>query len=91
MLRLNNNLRVGAFYINPAYGYVGLNLRCLEDKHFRESLVIEDSYNFKLFPFLDSLIYTALHSMKFHFMRILFLMNRIKIKEFPLYEEYMEK
>lgn len=34
---------------------------------------------------------TAVHSFRFHFIRILLLVNKLKIRDIPLYTEYMEE
>ncbi|CAD8121990.1 unnamed protein product [Paramecium sonneborni] len=89
MLRLNNNLRVGSFFINPVFGHLGLNLQCLNNK---SELFFQTSKEIGEFEvYMDSLIVTAIHSLRFHFMRILFMINKINIKLFRLYEVYIEQ
>ncbi|CAD8190673.1 unnamed protein product [Paramecium octaurelia] len=87
MLRLNNNLRVGSFFINPVYGQLGFNLQCNNnDQCFFESNLRESEF----ITYLDSLIVTAIHSLRFHFLRILFMINEINLKHFKVFENYMD-
>ncbi|CAD8165338.1 unnamed protein product [Paramecium pentaurelia] len=86
MLRLNNNLRVGSFFLNPVYGQIGFNLQCYSNASFFQP---NDEFS-GFFAYLDSLIVTATHSLRFHFMRILFMLNLINIKLFRIYENYMD-
>ncbi|CAD8198958.1 unnamed protein product [Paramecium octaurelia] len=87
MLRLNTGLRVGSFFIHPLEGYIGLKL---STAHEQGHLFYQKESNYYEFVnYLDSLIQTALFSIRYHFLRIMILINRVDIKKIERYEEYM--
>ncbi|CAD8126548.1 unnamed protein product [Paramecium sonneborni] len=88
MLRLNSGFRVGSFFINPIHGYVGLKLQCQTEI---ADLIYTDQIKFDEFiKYVDSLITTGLHSLRFHYIRILILINHIKITDLKIFEQYMD-
>ncbi|CAD8209936.1 unnamed protein product [Paramecium octaurelia] len=89
-LRLNGSLRVGSFFLNPVYGDLGLNLACINNKN-SEFFDLSNPYYDDLINYMDSLIVTAVHSIRYHYLRILFMINKINLKQFKLYEQYFEK
>ncbi|CAK94444.1 unnamed protein product (macronuclear) [Paramecium tetraurelia] len=87
MLRLNTGLRIGSFYIHPLNGYIGFKLQCQSEQGLLFYQTESDYYKF--INYLDTLIETALYSVRFHFLRIMILINRIDIKQIQIYEKYM--
>ncbi|CAD8183677.1 unnamed protein product [Paramecium pentaurelia] len=88
MLRLNSNLRVGSFFVHPLDGYIGLKLQCYNGKENQIYMTDKDFEEFT--QYLDSLVQTAIYSLRFHFLRILILINRINIMEIDIYDKYQE-
>ncbi|CAD8112838.1 unnamed protein product [Paramecium primaurelia] len=88
-LRLNHGLRVGSFFINPVFGDIGFNLQCIntqKDLFFNTNCDLD-----QFVAFLDNLIMTAIYSIRFPFLRIMFMINKINKKQFALYEKYFEQ
>ncbi|CAK81156.1 unnamed protein product (macronuclear) [Paramecium tetraurelia] len=89
-LRLNSSLHVGSFFINPVYGEIGLNLATIntrKSEFFDSAQPIQDDF----IVYMDSLILTAIYSIRYHYLRILFMINKINLKLFKLYEYYYEQ
>ncbi|CAD8210133.1 unnamed protein product [Paramecium pentaurelia] len=88
-LRLNHGLRVGSFFINPVFGDIGFNLQCINTQ---KDLFFNTDYDLGQFlAFLDNLIMTAIYSIRFPFLRIMFMINKINKKQFALSEKYFEQ